>query len=95
MPHQYNPAWVFTPREDGTLRIATGAPELITRRQELPPAYYRDGALYLTRTEVIRSGSLYGDRYSFVLNKGRPHFNIDTMEDWQDLEAYMKLNSLK
>lgn len=95
VPHQYNPAWVFTPREDGTLSIATGAPELITRRQELPPAYYRDGALYLTRTEVIRSGSLYGDRCSLVLNKDEPHFNIDTMEDWQNLEAYMKLNSLK
>ena len=95
VPHQYNPAWVFTPRKDGTLSIATGAPELITRRQELPPAFYRGGALYLTRTEVIRSGSLYGDRYSFVLNKDEHHFNIDTMEDWQNLEAYMKLKSLK
>ena len=92
VPHQYNPAWVFTPREDGTLSIATGAPELITRRQELPPAYYRDGALYLSRTEVIRSGSLYGNRYSFVLNKDEPHFNIDTMGDWEQMEKYFIQN---
>lgn len=92
VPHQYHPSWVFSPRSDGTLQIATGDPELITRRQELPPAFYRDGSLYLTKTEPILGGSLYGNRYSYVLNTDEPHFNIDTMEDWHQLEAWMKQN---
>src|SRR5690606_30729873 len=50
VPHEYNPHWTFEADEDGVLKIATGENILIPRRQELPVAYHRDGAIYLTRT---------------------------------------------
>ena len=52
VPHEFNPHWVFE-EKDGKLKIATGEKQIISRRQELPKAYHRDGAIYLTKTEVI------------------------------------------
>lgn len=88
VPHQYNPHWVFEAQDNEFLKIATGDPELITRRQALPSAFYRDGSLYITKVEVLRKGSLYGKNVTFLHNQDEPHFNIDTMEDWEMLEKY-------
>ena len=52
VPHEFNPHWTFE-EEEGKLEIATGEKQIISRRQELPKAYHRDGAIYLTKTEVI------------------------------------------
>lgn len=84
VPHQFNPHWIFE-QNDGNdfLKIATGESEIITRRQELPPAYYRDGSIYLVKTEVLlKKRSLYGERIAFSLSENPIFVNIDTMEDW-------------
>src|SRR5690606_2017385 len=66
VPHEYNPHWIFETGEDGLLRIATGDKQIITRRQELPTGYFRDGAIYLTKTSVLlEKNSLYGDKLAF------------------------------
>ena len=88
VPHHYNPHWVFEAKDSDFLKIATGELELITRRQALPPAYYRDGSLYITKVDILRNGSLYGEKVTYWLNKDEPHFNIDTVEDWQNMEQY-------
>src|SRR6266542_3101672 len=49
VPHQYNPHWVYFRRPDGSLRLSTGESAPIPRRQELPPAFHRDGSVYVTR----------------------------------------------
>ncbi|MCR9134056.1 MAG: acylneuraminate cytidylyltransferase family protein [bacterium] len=90
VPHEYNPHWVFEPDQAGLLKIATGEENIISRRQELPPAYIRDGALYLTRTEVIlHQKSLYGRTLSFIENKNDVHVNLDTLLDWQLAEQLL------
>ena len=67
VPHEYNPHWVFEPNNDGFLKIATGENEIIPRRQELPPAFIRDGAIYITKTKVIEEqNSLYGEKLAYV-----------------------------
>jgi N-acylneuraminate cytidylyltransferase len=86
VPHAFNPHWVFEP-DGGWLRIATGDKHIIPRRQELPPAYYRDGSIYLTKTEVVRAGSFFGARTAFIESDPRWHVNIDSAEDWERAET--------
>lgn len=84
VPHEYNPHWVFEPTENGSLKIATGEKDIITRRQELPPAYIRNGSIYLTKTQVIlNKKSLYGDSISYYEMGTEKHVNLDTLKDWE------------
>lgn len=88
VPAEFNPKWVYWRDDgDGRLWLSTGEKEPVTRRQDLPPAFYRDGSVYVTRSRVIlETGSLYGERVlSYEMN---PEFsiNIDTEEDWKQLE---------
>ena len=86
VPHEYNPHWVFKPRENNQLEIATGEKEIITRRQELPKAYIRSGDIYLTKTQIVLEGSIYGKSISYYEMPDCPHINIDTLEDWRKAE---------
>ena len=86
VPDEFNPHWVFEQKE-GSLKIATGENEIIPRRQELPTAYFRDGAIYLIKTEVLlKKSSLYGDSIGFIDTSDSPFVNLDTMEDWKQAE---------
>ena len=91
VPHEYNPHWTFEEKGDTQLlKIATGEQVIIPRRQELPPAYYRDGSIYLTKSSVIlEQKSLYGDHISFINMEGEPHVNIDTLADWKKAEQLL------
>ena len=83
VPHQFNPHWIFEENESGSLRISTGENHIITRRQELPRAYYRDGSVYLTKVETIRNEKklLFGN-IQFLESDERFYCNLDTMDDW-------------
>ena len=86
VPVEYNPHWTFEEKK-GRLKISTGEEKIISRRQDLPKAYHRDGAIYLTRTEVIiNQNSLYGKKIGFIDTTGDPYVNIDTLEDWEEAE---------
>ena len=91
VPHQYNPHWVFEPESNSNfLRIATGEKEIIPRRQALPKAYHRDGAIYLTKGEIIlKNRSLYGERIAYHISKNQ-NVNLDTLEDWALAEAMLE-----
>lgn len=91
VPHEFNPHWVFEPNEKGLLQIATGEQEIIKRRQDLPPAYFRDGALYITKTSVIKEGSFYGAKLSYIENNPAFYVNIDTEADWEKATAQLPL----
>jgi len=91
VPHEYNPHWVFEPDEKGELKIATGEERLITRRQELPPTFHRDGSIYITKTNVIlEQNSLYGESISYIESPKEFYVNIDTLEDWEKAEELVK-----
>jgi N-acylneuraminate cytidylyltransferase len=87
VPHEYNPHWVFEPDNNKMLKIATGEKEIIKRRQELPPAFIRDGSIYITKTEVVlNEKSLYGRQLAYLENNPALHVNIDTEADWKKAE---------
>ncbi|MCR9183530.1 MAG: acylneuraminate cytidylyltransferase family protein [Flavobacteriaceae bacterium] len=92
VPAEYNPHWVFEADEKGCLHIATGEKELIKRRQDLPKAYFRDGSIYLMKSEVIlEQNSLYGKAMGFVVSEGKRYVNLDTLEDWEFGEVILKI----
>jgi CMP-N,N'-diacetyllegionaminic acid synthase len=87
VPHEYNPHWTFLANDSGTLNIATGANEIIKRRQDLPNAYFRDGSIYITKTAILREKhSFYGESIGFMESDPNYFCNIDTMEDWEIAE---------
>jgi CMP-N-acetylneuraminic acid synthetase len=90
VPEDYNPHWVFE-EKNGILEIATGEQEIITRRQDLPKAYHRDGAIYITKTGVLlNENSLFGEKIGFVNTTDSPYVNIDVPEDWRKAEKILK-----
>ena len=93
VPHEYNPHWTFEVNSEGNLKIATGEETIISRRQELPTAYHRDGSIYITKTEVIlEQHSLYGKSTAFIESPSEFYVNIDTEQDWEKAELLIKKN---
>ena len=93
VPHEYNPHWTFEVNSDGNLKIATGEEKIISRRQELPKVYHRDGSIYIMKTEVLlQQHSLYGKSISFIESTPEFYVNIDTLADWEKAEQMIKNN---
>src|SRR5690606_23092871 len=83
VPDEFNPHWIFE-EKDGNLQLATGEKEIISRRQDLPKGYHRDGAIYITKSSVLlKQNSLFGEKIGFVDTTGSVYVNIDTEEDWE------------
>lgn len=90
IPHQHNPHWCFK-EENGSLRVATGEANIISRRQDLPKAFHRDGAIYITKTEVLlNQHSLFGNSIGYVETTKFPYVNIDDLSDWKEAERILK-----
>lgn len=91
VPDEFNPHWIFEEGESGFLRLATGEDSIIPRRQELPPAYQRDGSVYLTKAEVImEQNSLYGKKITWLENTSAIHVNLDLPSDWDEAERLLE-----
>ena len=87
VPAEYNPKWVYWQSDDGSIILSTGEIEPITRRQDLPTAYYRDGTVYVTRSEIVcKQNSLYGNNVRGYKINPDYSVNIDTEIDWKKAE---------
>ena len=93
VPHDYNPHWVYLLDQEGLLRLSTGESTPYPRRQELPPAFHREGSVYVTRRDVLmKDNSLYGKRtIGYVMDPNR-HVNIDGPDDWKAAEQLLSQN---
>ena len=93
VPVEYNPHWVYFADASGDLRIATGEPDPIPRRQDLPPAFHRDGSIFVTRRDVLMDrDSLYGTRL-VGYESTSASLDLDTLEDWEEAEAILRRSS--
>lgn len=90
VPHEYNPHWVFEADKHDELKIATGEDEIIKRRQDLPKAFFRDGSIYITKTECIKNGSFFGKKLTYIESNPDLYVNIDTMKDWEKAEEMLE-----
>jgi CMP-N-acetylneuraminic acid synthetase len=91
VPAEHNPHWVFFRTGDGLLRVSTGDAALIPRRQELPPAFHREGSVYVTRRNVLmEENSLYGTRLAGHPVDPAEAVNIDGPQDWERAERLLR-----
>lgn len=89
VPNHLNPHWVFEKKKESNfLCISTGETEIISRRQELPEAYYRDGSIYITSVSTLKKKTFLGEKLIPFFSKG-PNINLDTMDDWSKAEKYI------
>lgn len=92
VPDEFNPHWTFKVNNEDNLELLTKEKQIISRRQDLPKVYHRDGVIYITKTNVLlEQNSLYGSKLSYI--ESPPHFNvnIDVMEDWKKAEDYLNI----
>ena len=95
VPAEYNPHWVYWQSEDGSLRLSTGEETPIARRQDLPPAFHREGSVYVTRRRVLmEENSLYGKRLAGYRLNPEQCVNIDTSEDWERAERLLQARAI-
>lgn len=91
IPDEFNPHWSFKIEKNNRLKIATGENKIIPRRQELPKAYHRDGAIYITSTKTLKEkNSILGDDIIAFPIDSPKLINIDTLEDWKEAEEFYK-----
>ena len=83
VPADYNPHWQFH-IDDQELRLWTGEPlaRVITRRQDLPLTYTRNGAVYALRMRTLeQTDSIYGRRCLPYLMAPECSVNINDERD--------------
>jgi CMP-N,N'-diacetyllegionaminic acid synthase len=91
VPAEYNPHWVFFEAADGRLEPSIRGGDPIPSRQELPPAYHRDGSVFAAKVpSVLAHGSLYGTKTVGVLSPEDEAFDLDTEAQWELLERRLK-----
>lgn len=87
VPDEYNPHWVYWKNSSGEMILSDGESQPISRRQDLPAAFHRDGSVYVTRCEtIIKRESLYGDKILGYEMNAANSVNIDTEDDWRKAE---------
>lgn len=90
VPGHFNPHWQFTIEQGGELTIFTGEGirDIVPRRQHLPATYYRDGAIYAFKTNLLFSDkpSIYGERALAYVIDEKYTIDIDEPGDWDFAE---------
>jgi CMP-N,N'-diacetyllegionaminic acid synthase len=89
IPERFNPYWAYE-HSSGWFDKVIERTNIISRRQDLPETYYRDGEIYISRISLIRSGQITGDKVTAVINENEFAVNLDTMEDWIQAEQIVK-----
>lgn len=90
VPDRHNPHWVFEPDGAGGLRLSTGEATPIPRRQDLPPAWHREGSIYVVRRDVLMDrNTLYGSKIAGYVMDAARSVNIDEPADWDAAVSLM------
>lgn len=61
-----------------------------TQRQRLPPVYALNGAVYVTRRDVLLSSGIYGDDNRAIVMPEERSFDIDNMFQFRLVEMIMR-----
>ncbi|MEM7390856.1 MAG: acylneuraminate cytidylyltransferase family protein [Verrucomicrobiota bacterium] len=87
LPKEFNPYYMMKITDDGFLDYLMPEGANLTRRQDIPNAYRRDGTICLVRTEVmLEQRNFYGQRCRPYELEASEVLNIDTPEDWKRAE---------
>lgn len=91
LPPELSPHYVMKVDEEGWLKHFLPDGDRYIRRQDAPPAYRRDGTIYLVKHESLaRYQSLYGPRCLPMLIDERDSLSIDSQADWDEAERRVR-----
>lgn len=92
----YHPAKQVRMSRKGDLDFFVDEGQAVIARQQLQPAYYRNGAAYAFRADFVRaSDSVFSPQNSTALITHGNHISIDTIDDVQAVEEILsKLSEL-
>jgi CMP-N-acetylneuraminic acid synthetase len=87
LPSQLCPDYVMRIDEKGRLVHFLPEGAKVTRRQDVRPAYIRDGTVYVFRAATLRNyRSIYGPVCRPLILDPKSSVNLDTEEDWREAE---------
>jgi CMP-N-acetylneuraminic acid synthetase len=94
VPAHYHPLRTLRVDADGTATLfVTGEPvrRRDKRRQDLPPVWAMNGAMYLFRTDTLfdREPSLFGARSVAYVMRHPSGLSIDDPDDWTEVERHL------
>ena len=95
VPDHYHPMRTVSIDAAGDAALfVTGEPvrRRINRRQDMPPAWAMNGAIYLLRTSLLSAAEpgLYGDRVAAYVMPLASGISIDSIEDWAAAERALE-----
>jgi N-acylneuraminate cytidylyltransferase len=94
VPGDFNPHWQFELDPEGRLKIFTGEDlkQIIRRRQDLPKTYFRNGAIYAFRTDLLflPEPNFYGEDSRAYIMENKYNININSLEDFTTAEMRIK-----
>lgn len=90
LPRELSPHYVMRIDDSGYLKHFMDDGDRYTRRQDVPPAYSREGTIYLVRREVaLERRTLYGDRCVPLPIDAASSLSIDDADDWAEAKRRM------
>ncbi|MBI2552423.1 acylneuraminate cytidylyltransferase family protein [Candidatus Uhrbacteria bacterium] len=94
VPAEYHPYWQFTIGEHDRLALFAGESirQIVSRRQDLPKTYHRNGVLYVFKPGLVfdPNPSIYGDDIRAYLMDPQYSSDINNAEDWSEAEDKMR-----
>lgn len=95
VPPHFNPMRTLRIDEGGMASLFVGGQPVrfrVNRRQDLPPAWTMNGAIYLFRTRVLfsREPSLYGESTAAYVMPPADGISIDSIDDWTEAERTLE-----
>jgi len=95
VPKHFSPDYVMR-IENGALRPFLPEGAGVTRRQDVRPAYSRDGTVYAFRRDTVsRYNSIYGPDCRPLIIDADESLSIDTPRDWSDAERILAERDLR
>jgi CMP-N-acetylneuraminic acid synthetase len=95
LPAHFNPMRVVTIDGDGWARLFVGGQPVKRRpgrRQDMPPAWVMNGAIYLFKTKLLFDPvepNLYGERVAAMVMPPPYGLNLDDPDDWDVVERVL------
>lgn len=87
VPRELCPHYLMRINESGYLDYFMPDGGSYTRRQDVPPAYKRDGAIFLTLADIIlRQRTFYGNKCVPLVLESAEYLPVDTPEEWEASE---------
>jgi CMP-N,N'-diacetyllegionaminic acid synthase len=93
VPPTMSPSYVMKMDDRGLLDYFLPEAKNITRRQDVPAVYTREGTVYLVRLgALLATGTLYGTRCRAMIISEEVSLSIDSQADWDEAKRRLKVH---